>query len=1447
MAGNEAVTIITTETRNLRALPFLITEDQLSTGKEWEDWLEAIEREFRYFKIINPLDKKDALIIYGGKEISRLEKSLPDPTGEDAESLNEYEKLRKKLNDYFLPKRNKHHARYIFLKSKPIAGEKTVTYATRLREKAQDCEFGSAAQCDERILEHLIQTIENESLIQRCISKGWSLSQFLTEAGQIEDISLQMRDMKLGDRERQVARIDRNKRPEWKQKYGNRKSDTDINPCTFCGLKKIHQDRRSCPAYGKTCDLCHKPNHFASVCRADRFRNTKSNSKYDTKRGRNRVKKTLEHESESEDSSDEDFLSQSVAHMNIKRIKKRYSLEKTVPLMINDISIRAEPDSGADVNVMDEFQFRALLHRSAEQMKLKDSKIKLMTLQNELPIKGEFSAIVRNQTCGIQSRFLVVKGRINSPPLISKSTLTELGMLQIRDDGSFAEPNSLRIPGKETHINAVSEDFSSKQEISRLLNKHSKVFEGIGRIRDNKNDKELFVKFSMKPDAAPVAQKPRPVAYYLQTPLKTWLEQGIADDIFEEIPNGEPVTWCSPMVVQPKPRYTNISKDDLKPNMIRACIDLRIPNKHMERNRISPGPVVEDFMYKFYDCITFSKLDLRSGYHQLSLHPDSRPIATFSTPWGSLRPKRLVFGAKASQDLFDEMMYRIFGDIPFCMNQRDDILIGGRNMTEHNKTLSAVLQRAEDFGITFNREKCEFGVDEIDFYGYRFTKDGLKPTIEKVKAVRDSKRPETKEAVKSFLGMVGYLSKFIDRYSSITAPLRKLTERKVKFEWGPEEGAAFNKLKDSITNEKTMIYFNPKRPIVVRVEASYHDGLSAGLFQKNGNGLQPVHYISRTMTDTEKRYSQTEKDALAIRWAKNRFKMYLLGAPRFKIITAHKPLLPMFNKATAKLPPRIEKWVMDMQDVDFELVYEPGKDEADPMDYLSRHPLPITGTDSTEKVVKSILIAEHAVVLDRIRKETGKDKQLQKLYKRIVKEDWQKHRKDHDISPFYSIRHELYVMNGLIFRFNQILIPPSLQNTVIKAAHSLGHLGMTKTKQMLREKYWFPEMNKMTERVVENCYECQLTTKQHRQEPVKMTQIPEKPWEVVSVDFGGPYPDGHYNLVVIDKRTRHPEVEVVYSTGIKPTKEKLKKIFATHGTPIQVESDNGPPFQSKEFAEFAAIEGFRHHRITPLHPRANGEAESFIKLVNKTEQRAQIQKISPIMAIQEMLIGYRSTPHPATGITPYEGMMNRTVRTKLDYEKRISNTSNKEKLINERDRQYKEKVKQNAENKNTKEHTFDVGDHVFLEQPKKNKWSTEYEPDIYIIYKIKGSTVYARRKRDGREISRDSSKFRIANKLEKHQNDQAMEQQERREVVLRKSKKPIERQDNNSADQVTGQQEEYQDDNDNTGTREEIDEGDIAPTQNEDEEHVEEQQLRRSDRTRQRPKRLNDYLTSYHT
>ena len=586
-------------------------------------------------------------------------------------------------------------------------------------------------------------------------------------------------------------------------------------------------------------------------------------------------------------------------------------------------------------------------------------------------------------------------------------------MLEIKADGTLKKPNELRIRNED--VKSVSYNLQKQPaEISQLLEKYQGVFQGIGKITDKKNSNDFTVKFSMKPDAVSVAQKPRPVPYYLQDPLKKWLDQCLEEDIFERVQGDEAITWCSPLVVQPKPRFCDVKKEKLEPHMIRASVDLRIPNRSMERNRILQAPVVEDFTYKFHDCTMFSKMDLKQGYHQLVLDPQSRHIATFSTPWGNMRPKRLIFGAKSSQDLFDAALYRIFGDIPKCLNQRDDILIGGRTVEEHNKTLETVLKRASEFGVTFNKEKCQFGVTELEFYGYKFTKDGLKPTLDKVKAVKQCKPPESKEAVRSFLGMIGYLSKFIPRYSILTAPLRMLTKKEVPFVWKQEQQEAFQELKDSITDENTIAFFDPRRPIIVRVEASFHEGLSAGLFQRTAKGLQPVHFISRSMTETEKRYSQTEKDALAVKWAKNRFRMYLLGAPRFKIITSHKPLIPMFNKSNIKLPPRIEKWVMDMQDVDYELVYEPGKDEADPLDYLSRHSLPGTERDYTEQVICQVIEAENALILPNIVNKTRKDKILQDVIDRIQNNDWEKYKRRREILPFYMVRDELSVCEGLL-------------------------------------------------------------------------------------------------------------------------------------------------------------------------------------------------------------------------------------------------------------------------------------------------------------------------------------------------------------------------------------------------------------------------------------------------
>ncbi len=324
---------------------------------------------------------------------------------------------------------------------------------------------------------------------------------------------------------------------------------------------------------------------------------------------------------------------------------------------------------------------------------------------------------------------------------------------------------------------------------------------------------------------------------------------------------------------------------------------------------------------------------------------------------------------------------------------------------------------------------------------------------------------------------------------------------------------------------------------------------------------------------------------------------------------------------------------------------------------------------------------------------------------------------------------------------------------------------------MIRERYWFPYMNEMIEDACDKCYECKVASKEKKYEPIKPTQIPKKAWDHVAADFSGPYPDGHYNLVVIDRRTRYPVVESIPSTNFKVTKQRFKKIFATYGIPSELCTDNGPPFNSREFEQFADEEGFIHHCVTPLHPRANGEAEAFMRLVNKTEQMSVLQGLDTAereMAMQEMLIAYRSTPHQATGVTPYKAMQYREIRTRIDYEHpddQVNMGVNSD--IDRRDAEYKRKMKEQRENKQYQKNNLILGDYVLVKQPKRNKWSTEFEPIFYMVIEIEGSKITARRVTDGRIIIRDASQFRLVNNLINNTDDGNIEQPKMPETMYK--------------------------------------------------------------------------------
>ena len=539
-------------TRTLRTSPFQPSQDDSS--EQWQDWLEGLEREMRFLKITEVQDQHDALLIYAGREVVRLNKSIPDPPGD-----NVYEIIKKKLNDYFIQKKNKHHARYLFNRMEPSHGESTVTYGTRLREKASDCEFENV---DDRILEHLIMTVDKRTLIQKAISKKLTLDQFLEEANQREEIDKQLTAMKT--EEATVSKVGRyqQKNKRWKsgeksEKKSGEKKEEKKKPCSYCNLTGKHPPGRNCPEYGRKCLKCGKLNHFAVVCRSQG--NEYEGKKKKVKQTRE-MDKTEENDKNDETNSEEEACVYFNRECVIKKAKGKNSEEKTVTVKINDVKVKMEPDSGAEANVMDEYQFRSIQQKDAE-VKLKNSKVKLKTIQGELTTRGEFIATISNQNHQVTTRIIVIAGRMDSEPLLGRETLLKLGMIRIDPEGRLAEPMIKKVQNKD---------------YDNLVNRYN-VFEGIGLIRDKVQDKEIFAKFNMKDNVNPVAQKARPVAYYLQKPLKEWMEKCIKEGIYERVPKEEAITWCSPLVVQPKPRYKEVK--ELEPQMIRASIDLRVPNK----------------------------------------------------------------------------------------------------------------------------------------------------------------------------------------------------------------------------------------------------------------------------------------------------------------------------------------------------------------------------------------------------------------------------------------------------------------------------------------------------------------------------------------------------------------------------------------------------------------------------------------------------------------------------------------------------------------------------------------------------------------------------------------------------------------------------------------------------------------------------------------------------
>ena len=597
------------------------------------------------------------------------------------------------------------------------------------------------------------------------------------------------------------------------------------------------------------------------------------------------------------------------------------------------------------------------------------------------------------------------------------------------------------------------------------------------------------------------------------------------------------------------------------------------------------------------------------------------------------------------------------------------------------------------------------------------------------------------------------MSRFIPNFSQIAAPLRALTKHKVQFKWEEEEQVAFRRLKESLKEETSLAYFVPNQPIRVHVDAgkkmestsNVPGGLCAILTQQDEKGVwRMCNVANRTLTDIETRYGQTELEALAIKWAcSDAFYQFLVGASKFEILTDCKPLVHLFNNPKSRAPIRIERQILAIQGLEYTVVYNKGTDNI--ADYGSRH---ITKNELMDQVSNESFEEEIVGLLfepdsesDRIIMERANEDEHYQVLKDVVENDlWKSHKNNPKISQFYGVASDLSVVKGLVF-YKDLLVPPFVMyNAFIDEAHKIGHSGEKRTVDRLRERIWFPAMTKLAKDVVKSCLSCQMTCDRTYDEPLQPTPLPPDVWHTISIDFKGPLKDGKYVLVAYDLYSRYPVVGYCNSTSFTSVKPILDSIFATFGKVHTVKTDNGPPFHGHQFREYAEKKGFYHDRITPRHPRANGECERFLQNLNKAIRIAKRENIDYKEKIEGMLEAYRATPHPSTSRSPYELMFGRKMNLNIfPTMKRRA----KDEGIRNHDRKYKEKAKKYHDSKkNVKKSRIRLGDRVLM----KDRRIDRLRPEIGLVIGTTEHSVTVKFE-NGKIFTRDKSHIKVINEV----------------------------------------------------------------------------------------------------
>ncbi|UYV67535.1 K02A2.6-like [Cordylochernes scorpioides] len=1122
---------------------------------DWPKWIRRFER-FRQASglINNPENEQVNMLVYCmGDNADDILLSCKIAS----DQLENYDKVIECFESHFIPRHNIIYERARFNQRCQQEGEKVNEFITALHSLAEHCNFEMLH--DELIRDRIVVGVRDRALSERMqLDTDLTLVKATLMAKQLESVKEQQSSLYQQDSVDQIKKmpnhIKETKRHEPKiRQFKSNQLGGSSHGCTRCGNSNNH-DWKNCPAMNSYCNKCMKKGHYAKVCRSEAI---------------NEIKSEIAFLGSVEDNS------------------KKW----IVPIKVNNRQVIFKIDTGADVNVLP-LQY---YYQSFQRIKLEKSD-KVLQGPNGIPLEtvGMIHVKLQNKGQHLNSKIYVVC-RFTGPAMAQKVSQVSV-LLKFLVNTTFTwEDKEDNTPGM--HI-------WSSLGIPPLCPPGAAVVLVIygGGVRHPGHAK-INYKISLQPDAKPYALcTPRRVPIPLMKRVKEQLEEMTRLGVIESVE--EPTEWCAGMVAVSKPE-----------GKIRICVDLTKLNQYIRRENY-PLPATEHILGQLGNACYFSKLDANSGFWQFGLAKESQKLTTFITPFGRFFFKRIPFGITSAPEIFQRKMTQLLGNIEGVVCFMDDIVVYGSSLEEHNERVRQVLKKIQEEGMTLNPEKCQFGVKTVKFLGHTLSSEGLFIDEEKLDAITKMEAPRSTKELKSFLGMVNYLGKFIPNLADKLQPLNSLLSTKNEWVWDEPQKKSFNLLKQELVSRPNLALFDPSRTTIVSADASSF-GIGGVLRQEQPDGsLKPIAYVSRTLSETEKRYSQIEKEGLAIVWTCDRLKDYVTGI-KIHIETDHKPLIAIFtSKSLEDMTPRLQRLKMRMMRYSYQISHIAGKKQI-VADMLSRKPMSKPHKDELEEELSAYIQSIEFPATDFWRFLESK-------------------RKIHFAFNWLNTE-DLTYQNGLLLRGQRILIPKTLRKDILEKLHQ-GHFGINKCRSRAKESVWWLGISQEIERMVSSCTKC-LKERKPKHEPLMPSEFPIRPWKKVGMDLF--YQNGRWYQIVCDYYSRYPEISLLQNLTAQEVIGRLKSIFAWHGTPETVRSDNGPQFQKvlgSEFSKFSKEWSFKHITSSPKFPQSNGFIEAIIKNIKQSFKKEEDCYLT--------LQAYRTMPLES-GYSPAELLMGRRLRTSV--------------------------------------------------------------------------------------------------------------------------------------------------------------------------------------------------------